>query len=228
MLRWIRDPTGLGVGSYIDTITVTAAGAAGSPLRILDTLEILGPLSVAVTPLSHRDSLPQGMAGAQADSALVMLASFGSDTAQWTATHSSAAWLTLATANGVGSGFLHWSVAPAGLGSGLYVDTIVVTAAGALGSPVRLVDTLQVYEPAIDLACAEQGLMSGVSCLTPTELEYMDATGNQDGAYNLGDLLAYLDRKGLTLIPPGLVRLRAVASDPQRPLNAGPPRRDSP
>jgi M6 family metalloprotease-like protein len=228
MLRWIRDPTGLGVGSYIDTITVTAAGAAGSPLRILDTLEILGPLSVAVTPLSHRDSLPQGMTGAQVDSAAVLLASFGSDTATWTATHTSAAWLTLTGASGIGSGALRWSVIPAGLGSGLYVDTIVVTAAGALGSPVQLIDTLQVYEPAIDLACAEQGLMTGIACLTPTEREYLDATGNHDQVYNLGDLLAYLDRKGLALIPPGLAKSPAVESGSPTHPKARPPRGHSP
>ena len=228
LLRWNRDPTGLGVGSYIDTITVTSAGAVGSPLRILDTLQILGPLSAAVTPLSHRDSLPQGLASAQTDSAAITLASFGSDTARWTATHTSAAWLTLAAANGVGSGALRWSVAPAGLGSGLYVDTIVVTVAGALGSPVHLVDTLQVYEPAIDLACAEQGLLAGATCLTPAERDYLDATGNHDGAYDLGDLLAYLDRKGLTLIPPGLARIPAVESGSHRLPKARPARGHSP
>jgi len=39
-LRWTRDPSGLADGSYIDTLTVTAAGAAGSPARVIDTLVV--------------------------------------------------------------------------------------------------------------------------------------------------------------------------------------------
>jgi len=39
-VRWTRDPSGLADGTYIDTLTVTALGAAGSPGRVIDTLVI--------------------------------------------------------------------------------------------------------------------------------------------------------------------------------------------
>lgn len=211
-LRWTRDPTGLAVGTYVDTMTVAAAGAVGSPLRLLDTLRILGPLTISLSPGNHRDSLPQGSSTAKADTATVTFAGFGGGTAAWSATHSTAVWLTLTTPNGQGAGKLRWSVSPTGLASGLYVDTITVTAAGAIGSPLRLLDTLRVYEPPIDLACAEGVLLTGATCLGPTERGYLDATGNHDQTYNLGDLLAYLDRKALTLSPPALAALLAAES----------------
>ncbi len=45
-IRWTRDPTGLPDGSYVDTLTVTVAGASGSPARVVDTL-VIGSAPVA-------------------------------------------------------------------------------------------------------------------------------------------------------------------------------------
>jgi len=45
-LRWSRDPTGLSPGTYVETITVSLAGAA-TPAAIRDTLRILAiPITV--------------------------------------------------------------------------------------------------------------------------------------------------------------------------------------
>ncbi|MBI3569275.1 MAG: hypothetical protein HY084_13835 [Gemmatimonadetes bacterium] len=47
-VRWTRNPTGLAVGKYVDTITVTAPQASNGPLRIIDTL-VVRPSVVAVS-----------------------------------------------------------------------------------------------------------------------------------------------------------------------------------
>ena len=39
-VKWSRNPTGLAVGRYVDTITVTSPGALNSPARVVDTLVV--------------------------------------------------------------------------------------------------------------------------------------------------------------------------------------------
>jgi hypothetical protein len=46
-LRWTRNPAGLVTGTYVDTITVTVAGATGSPALLVDTLVVKGPAAFA-------------------------------------------------------------------------------------------------------------------------------------------------------------------------------------
>ena len=148
LLRYSRNPSGLAVGVYIDTITVTASGAAGSPQRVMDTLNVLAPLTLAVTPPSRRDSAASGSTGTRSDSADVLLAGTGSAGTPWTATHrAEATWLTLNTAAGTGSGPVRWTRAYSGLAAGTYVDTVTISAAGASGSPARVIDTLVIYTP---------------------------------------------------------------------------------
>ena len=61
------------------------------------------------------------------------------------------------------------------------------------------------------------GACSANPCLSPTQLTYLDQTGNFDGLYNLGDFLAYADRSGLNNSP---AVLRVLAS----PVDAAHPR----
>ncbi len=56
--------SGLAVGSYVDTLTITATGATGSPFLVFDTLTItatpvpltleLAPIGPAVTAIAGR------------------------------------------------------------------------------------------------------------------------------------------------------------------------------
>ena len=143
MLRWTRNPTGLAAGVWVDTVTVSAGGLSA---RVIDSLVVSPPpqpLSLAVAPASRRDSVELGTA-AHADSGSVSLSGTGAATASWSATRKSA-WLTLTTASGTGSGKVRWSRNSAGLAAGIYVDTISVSAAGAAGSPARIIDSLRIY-----------------------------------------------------------------------------------
>lgn len=147
VVRWSRDPTQLAVGTYVDTITVTANGAQGSPAQIMDTLVVLPQLALEVNPTSRLDSVIEGATEAVTDSAIITLSGTAADEAPWTATHGAANWLTLITTDGTGSGLTRWSRDPTGLGVGTHIDTITVTASGAQGSPAQIIDTLIILEP---------------------------------------------------------------------------------
>jgi len=207
-LRWERDPTGLGEGVYLDTLTVSLPGYATSTPFLVDSFLVQGPLAVAVVPGSVRDSFPSGTTAVRGAVASLLMNGFGADTAPWTMTHGSASWISLATPAGLGGGQLSWNRDPAGLAPGTYVDTLWVNVPGASGSPWPIVDSTFVFEPGFTTACAADGLLVNGGCLGTVERNYLDLSGNHDGTYNLGDLLAYLDRKGLPL-PPSLLRVPA-------------------
>ena len=142
-VAWSRNASGLAPGTYVDTITVTAAGAAGSPGTVIDTMVITSaptPLTLAVSPTSRRVSVQQGT-GAPGDQATVTLSGTNASSTSWSATKRKS-WTTLTTSSGTGSGTVAWSRNTTGLAAGTYVDTITVTAAGATGSPARVIDTL--------------------------------------------------------------------------------------
>ncbi|HTT66660.1 MAG TPA: hypothetical protein VMF70_01400, partial [Gemmatimonadales bacterium] len=48
-VRWVVDPVSVSPGTYVDTITVSAPGAAGSPARIVDSLTVVGAAAQYVT-----------------------------------------------------------------------------------------------------------------------------------------------------------------------------------
>ena len=57
-VAWTRNTAGLTPGVYVDTITVAATGASGSPAHVIDTLVINAapvPLALSVSPTSRRN-----------------------------------------------------------------------------------------------------------------------------------------------------------------------------
>jgi hypothetical protein len=146
-VRWTRDPSGLTVGTYIDTVTVTVAGADGSPAEIIDTLLIRPPLTLTVSPNSRSLTVIEDQASPTPDSATVTLSGLASSSTDWAATHGSASWLVLTTDSGTGSGMARWTRVSTGITPGIYVDTITIAAAGAAGSPAFVIDTLEVLQP---------------------------------------------------------------------------------
>ncbi len=143
-LAWSRNATGLAVGTYVDTLTVTASGASGSPGVVYDTLRVTAaavPVTLAVAPTSRSASVQQGSA-APSDQASVTLSGSNSATTAWTATKRKL-WTTLTVGSGTGSGNVAWSRNASGLAVGTYVDTISVTATG-VAVPSLLFDTLRV------------------------------------------------------------------------------------
>ena len=184
-VRWTRDPSGLTVGTYVDTVTVTVAGAIDSPALVVDTFMVLG---FAIDPPTRQHSLRAGSITAEPDSADVTRVS---DTTSWTATHGSATWLTITTASGTGSGKLRWTRDPTDLRVAVYVDTIAVT--NSVGETALMIDTLLIEAPDVVPKCGAIQLF-GKTCLNVVQQRYLDLEGNGDGSYNLGDFVALLRR----------------------------------
>ncbi len=141
-LAWSRAVSGLGVGVWVDTITIRLAG--GTPTaQVFDTVVITPvPLVLTLSPSSRFATITAGST-APADSALISITGTGSGTLAWSAA-GRRAWTQLVTTTGSGGGPLRWLRAGALPGVGTWVDTITVTADGASGAPARLLDTLVV------------------------------------------------------------------------------------
>ncbi|HEX7023714.1 MAG TPA: S8 family serine peptidase, partial [Gemmatimonadales bacterium] len=147
-VRWSRNPEGLAVGVYIDTITVSAGGLTAA---LTDTLAVLAlppppstsQLSVTVSPGSRYRAVKSGSTTLTLDSAAVTLSGTGAASAAWSAS-ATKPWLSLTASAGTGSGVLRWSYNPTGLAAGTYVDTITVVVPNAINSPARVVDSLVV------------------------------------------------------------------------------------
>ncbi len=139
---WSRNPTGLTSGMKVDTITITVPGAADSPLRIIDSLSVCSSTpTVAVNVTRRGAALAAGLTLAAPDSALVSFVC-GSGTTAWTASAKTGAWITFTTASGNGPGQIRWARRTDSLLAGLHRDTILVTAPGATGSPVKIADSV--------------------------------------------------------------------------------------
>ncbi len=190
ILRWARDPTGLAIGTYVDTITITVPGAIDSPAQVIDTLQIIG---FAALPAAREDTILSGSVDLVADSALVVGTA---DTTTWSVSHTGVTWLTLNQTAGQGTTYVRWTVNPASLLPGTYNDTLTVMTSAA--DTAQVIVSLTMEEPAIVAACAFD-LLARNQCLGDVEQRYLDLTGNNDGTYNLGDFVGYLQR---TASPP--------------------------
>lgn len=142
-LKWTRSTTGLTPGTYVDTISVAAAGASGSPVLIFDTLVVAAPpatFTLLISPLSRKvvvpwgDSAPGGSATATVAGATpqsVAVAAFSHK--PWDASPV------------VAGNQVTWPRKVAGLAIGTYVDSITVQAnplSGGTSMVARVYDTL--------------------------------------------------------------------------------------
>ncbi len=189
-VRWSRDPTGLALGTYVDTITVTATGSGLSPVSIVDTLAIGEALAMSVNLSSLVDTTVAGAERLIAAAVSLTITGVGSGSTQWSASHGAGGWITVTRASGTGGAAVEWSRDASQLVEGLYIDTITITAPGSGLIPLAVVDTLMVG-PAIALSAAAEELFVG-GLLSPLQIGFLDALGNDDGTYNLGDVLAWI------------------------------------
>jgi len=89
------NPSGLTVGSYTGTITITSSGASNSPQTVTVNLTVSNPSTLAISPTSLTFNLPPGGASAVAPQSVGVFA--GTATPSFTVTTSTTAggnWLT--------------------------------------------------------------------------------------------------------------------------------------
>ncbi len=191
MVRWTRDPTGLPLGTYVDTIAVTATGSVLSPVEVIDSLVIDQALAMSLSSSSLVDTTVAGAQQPTSGTVSVLITGIGSGSTPWNATHGAGSWITVTLDFGTGGGAVAWSRDASQLVEGIYIDTITVTAPGAGVSAVTVVDTLIVAQPFALSDAADELFFGGV--LSPLQIGFLDALGNDDGTYNVGDVLAWVD-----------------------------------
>ena len=177
----------LGPGDHEATITVAVAGT--DPVAIPVAVRVEAALSLP--PLRTTDGT--GVAGldlAPGDSLLAGFSGFGAASASWLA-ESTAAWVTLAKTSGGADDAIVWSRSAKMLEPGVHDDTITVQVAGRSELRGIIVDRFEVLEP-ISAEDAAYHLL-GLERLLPGQPGFLDWLGNQDGVFNAGDVLRWLD-----------------------------------
>ena len=182
---------GLKPGYNETTLEVTLAGVADAfeipvtvytpPLNIEELRESRG-FGVAGWSMALRDSLPPGLAG------------FGADSAVWSAGVSGPGWLVVERAEGGSDEPIVWRRDTEGLEAGVYEDTITILVRGLPELKGLIVDRVEVVE-AIGVEDAVFHLL-GVDRLAAGQVRFLDWFGNRDGTLNAGDVLRWLDHCG--------------------------------
>lgn len=180
--------TGLGPGHNETTLKVTLAGV-GDPFEIpvslhtpplhIEELRESGGFGVAGWSLAPPDSLPPGLSG------------FGADSAVWSAEVSGPGWLIVQRTEGGSGEFIVWRRDTEDLAAGVYEDTITIRARGHHEVEGRIVDRVEIVEP-IAVKDAARHLM-GTARLDSGQVRFLDWFGNRDGTLNAGDILRWLD-----------------------------------
>jgi uncharacterized protein (TIGR03437 family) len=124
--------TGLVVGSYQGTITVTSGGQT---LSVPVTFTVLPPASITVSSAA----IPAGF-GYQVGSATGYDVQIGPAGVPFTVQTSadSSAWLTISPTSGIGLATIHVVIDPSKATYGTYQDSIVITSPGAPNSPLSI------------------------------------------------------------------------------------------
>jgi trimeric autotransporter adhesin len=139
------DGSRLGAGTYQGSVTVTAAGVAGSPATIPVTLTVTaGTISAAPTALTF--SAAQNSAAPAAQNISVTGTGAINYTVQG-ATVAGGNWLSVNASAGTTPGTISVSVNPAGLSPGNYSGAVTITAPGASGSPITIPVSFTITAP---------------------------------------------------------------------------------
>src|SRR5205814_5727547 len=129
--------------AYTGTVTITGAGATGSPISIPVTFNVAQPQTLTAAPASLSFSYTIGLAAPQGQT--VQLTSSGTNT-PFTVTMKTAdggSWLAATPASGNTPGSLTVAISPTGLAAGNYTGTITVNSPNAL-TPASIPVTLSV------------------------------------------------------------------------------------
>ena len=132
-------------GDHEAAIEVAVAGVA-EPVSIPVNLHIPLASSLALVPGGPPRSVLVGSTEPFEDSVRVVFTGPRTGT-KWTAEFGGGPWAVLGNASGAGDGAVTWTVDPGGLEVGSYVDTVVVEASYASGSPALVLDSFVVKPP---------------------------------------------------------------------------------
>ena len=124
-------------GQYTGTVTITSAGASGSPLVVPVTVNVVAAQTITAAPTTLSFSHVIGASTTAAPQTVQLTAS--ATTVPFTATATTAtggSWLSVTPASGTGSAALTVSINPAAITTaGTYTGTVAVTSPNSVTSP---------------------------------------------------------------------------------------------
>jgi len=135
---------GLTVGTYNGTLTVTAAGASGSPATVPVNLTVTAP-AISAAPSSLTFNYQIGGTAVPPQSINVS----GTSGIAFSVGTSGGSWLSATPTSGTVAQSVSVNVNPSGLAAGTYNGTVTVTSNGATGSPATVGVTLNVTAPTL-------------------------------------------------------------------------------
>ena len=156
----------------------------------VDTFAVQPPLGIE----DMRESTGYGIDGwslAPSDSIHSGIFGFGAEDAAWSAEVSGDGWLVIEREDGGYDEAVVWRRETAGLGPGVYEDTITIQVRGHPDLTGVIVDRVEIVAP-IAVEDAAYHLL-GEERLVPAQVLMLDWFGNRDGAFNAGDVLKWLD-----------------------------------
>jgi hypothetical protein len=160
------NPNGLAAGTYGGTVTITAAGAAGSPRVVPVSLTVTSATvsTLNTTPASLTFTYQTG--GSTPGTQSIAVSSSGTGLS-YTAAASGGTWLSASPTSGTTPGTVSVSVNPAGLAIGTHNGMVTITSNGAAGSPQSV---------AVTLIVSNTGNSSFLT-VTPNALQFSTQTG---------------------------------------------------
>jgi uncharacterized protein (TIGR03437 family) len=145
----------LPVGTYTGAVTITAAGASGSPITYGVTLNVVTPITITATPakltfaaiLNATAPAAQTVQVGATGPAGAAVAIFPFTTA--VTTTSGGTWLSVTPASGNDPGTISVSVSPVGLAAGAYTGTVTISSTNQNGAtPAAVTVSLVVTQAA--------------------------------------------------------------------------------
>ena len=103
-----------------------------------------------------------------------------------------------------------WQRVPVDLAPGLYVDSLHVALQGDAAVGFEFVDSLEVVDVNMPDPPSAVTALFGGNTLTDDQRAVLDRAGNNNGRYDLGDFLAWLDHAHIRLSPALAARVQSL------------------
>jgi uncharacterized protein (TIGR03437 family) len=192
-LQVAANPSGLAINTYSGSVTIVSPGAAGSPIVIPVTLNIVAPQTLTATPQALSFAYTVGQTVPSSQSVQVQSSGAATPFTVTTQVNGGGTWLQAAPPNGTTPGTVAVSVSPQGLAAGKYTGTVLIASVNAIAAtPVQVTLTVtQTPKPVI--TSIKNGASYFLGAVSPGENVTMMGTGIGPATLTL----AGLDSNGL-------------------------------
>lgn len=184
------NPSGLAVGTYNGSVTITSAVAGGSPITIPVSLSVVAPQTLTVTPstpLTFTYTLGQMVPSGQALRVQTVATAIPFSVTTQT-TSGGSTWLVATPMSGTTPASITVNVNPSGLSQGTYQGTVLIGASSTL-APVAVQVTLNVFvTPKPVITSIQNGASYFLGAVSPGENVTIKGSGLGPATLTMGQL----------------------------------------